>query len=112
MKLNIDKKETGGSLFGGGYKVMARLDATPEEIAAIQKRSLGGLELAKMPNSMGTRYAGTPLYLGEILGRDWECSCKTREDAEAAESLIIQACRDLKYKLEQEDTSGPRVIDL
>jgi hypothetical protein len=61
---------------------------------------------------MGSRFALSPLYVGEILNQDWEYKCKTMEDAQTVETMVIQACKDLKYRLEQPDTSGPKVIDL
>ncbi len=91
----------------------ARLDVSQEEAQVIVKNSLGGLELAKLPNSMGSNFAQVPLYLGEMLNRDWEHKCKTSEDAEIAELEIIEACKGLKVRMtEVAGDSGTKTIEL
>ena len=112
MNLSISKEHGKSSLFGADYKVKARLNASEEEVQAIVQRSMGSSELTSLPNSLGSRYDYEPLYLVEILNRDWERKCKTVQDAETMEMLIIEACKQLKSRMEQPDTSGPKNIEL
>jgi hypothetical protein len=81
-------------------------------VQAIAQRSLGNSELTKLPNSIGSRFAYEPLYVVEILNRDWEGQCKTMQDAETMEVLIIDGCKQLKYQIEQPDSSGTKNIEL
>ncbi|MEI9893463.1 MAG: hypothetical protein WDN28_06070 [Chthoniobacter sp.] len=114
MNLSVSKEHAKSSLpiFGADFKIKARLNASEAEVQQIMQRSLGGFELTRVPNSLGPKYAREPLYVGEILNRDWEAKCKTQEDADLAESLIIEACKSLKLKLNAPDDSGPKNIEL
>jgi hypothetical protein len=112
MNLSISKEHGKAGLFGADYKVKARLNASDEEVQAMVQQSMGGSELTKLPNSLGSRFAYEPLYLAEILNRDWEGKCKTMQDAETMEALIIDACKQLKSRMEQPDNSGPKNIEL
>jgi hypothetical protein len=114
MNLSISKEKTGSSvpMFGAAFKVKARLNASEAEVQIIVKKSMGGMEIAKLPNSMGSRYASEPLYLGEFLNRDWECKCKTGDDANMVEQLLIEGCKNLKYKMQEDSDPGPKTIEL
>ncbi len=113
MNLTISTEQAKPGLFGGGdYKLKARLNASEAEVETIRKLSLGGLELAKLPSSFGSKFSYEAVYLGEILNRDWERKLKTKQEAENAEYIMIDACKGLKSRMEQAADSGPKNIEL
>jgi len=114
MNLTISTEQTKSGLFGGGdYKLKARLNASEAELETIRKLSLGGLELAKLPSSFGSKYPYEAVYLGEVLNRDWERKLKTKQEAENAEFVMIDACKGLKARMEKAaESSGPKNIEL
>jgi hypothetical protein len=114
MNLSISKEKTGSAMpmFGSAYKVKARLNASEEEVQAIVTRSMGAMEIAMLPNSLGSRYAPEPLYLSEFLNRDWEYKCKSGDDANAVEALVIDGCKSLKIKMQEGSDTESKTIEL
>ena len=114
MNLTISTEQGKSGMFGGGdYKIKARLNASDAEVENIRKLSLGGVELAKLPSSFGSKYPYEAVYLGEILNRDWERKLKTKQEAEYAENIMLDACKSLKSRMEQAaDSTGPKNIEL
>jgi hypothetical protein len=112
MNLSISKEEVKSLLFGAEFKVKAHLSASPEEVQAIVQRSLGDSAMAQIPNYIGQRFAYEPLYVAEILNRDWETKCRTLQDAESVENLIIDACKNLKALMQREESTNSRNIEL
>lgn len=115
LSITTEKAAASFSLFGSGeeFKVKARLTASDAEVETIRKLSLGGLEIAKVPSSFGSRFPYEAVYLAEILNRDWERKLKTKQDADSTEFIVIEACKSLKNRMQQAaDSASTKNIEL
>ena len=112
MNLTISIEDV-KSMFGGDCKIKARLNASDSEVEVMRNMSLGGTELANLPSTFGPKYPFEPVFLAEVLNRDWERKLKTKPEAQNAEVILIDACKTLKMRMDEYDgSSGPKNIEL